>query len=603
MKFAFFAMLGLFAIQASAANATMKGDGSSQNPFQIDDYEDLKAIGKGSYFYSKNYVLASDIDASLSQNESCIDEICNGFMPIGLQKDDAGDTVFTGNIDGKNHTISGLHILYPSQPNLGFVARLKGSIVNLKFDKIEVVGDSAYIGSVAGFSNGHIQNVQVTNGKVQGKDHVGGIAGTYTNTDAIDAVMYNVSYQGDVEGRNDVGGIAGVSEADIINSSVEVNILARKRRIGGIAGENNGNIINGKTKGSIVPLSSEVQLVGGIAGYSMGLISICASSIDLKKSSSFWVDVSPSEAYMDSYRFYMDIGGIAGDNGGRIEFSYANGNIEGQRVIGGIAGTNTGLIENSYAQTDIIGEKTVGGLVGIIAGRSIRTEDSSITTMYGHVSTSYAANTMLRRNRGAYWGGLFGVGKDSICDNSYWDSELSEMNESDGGIGVTTIVSDGGVGLTTAEMKMKASFVGWDTNGYKSETGEFVNVWKFDERKSYPTFNDEFIAMKIKANSLDDNPNGGLVAVAQNRTVASKRSFGALLKNGKIEIHFEIPSAAVVKFSLLDMQGCVVKTQNIGHRAAGLHYEMIDADNLARGNYFGILNVNGKVYEKKMIQK
>ncbi len=591
MKFAFFAILGMLAIQANAANATMKGDGSTQNPFQIDDYEDLKAIGKGSYLYSKNYVLAADVDASISQNESCRGEICNGFMPIGLQKDDAGDTVFTGSINGQNHAISGLHILYPSQPNLAFVSRLKGSIVNLKFDKIEVLGDSEYVASVAGFSNGRIQNVHVTNGKIQGKDHVGGIAGTYTNTDAVNAILYDVSYQGNIEGTNDVGGIAGVSEAEIINATVNVNIQARKRRIGGIVGINKGNIINGQTKGSIVPLTSEVEYVGGIAGYSTGLISICASSIELKKSPSFWFDVSPSEAYMDSYRLHMEIGGIAGDNGGRIEYSYAAGQIEGERVIGGIAGTNTGLIENSYAQTDIIGEKTVGGLVGIIAERSTVTEDLLPIRMRGHVSTSYAANTMLRRNRGEYWGGLIGVGGDSTCDNSYWDSELSKMKVSDSQLSETN-VNNGGVSLTTAEMKMKASFVGWDEN-----------VWKFDEGKSYPTFNDEFIAKKIKESSLDDDPNDGKVAIARSRIIPNKRSFEALLKNGKIEIRFEIPSAAVVNFSLLDMLGRTVKTQNIGRRAAGLHYEMFDAVNLTRGRYVGVLNVNGKVYEKSFLLK
>jgi len=581
MIFAFFAMLGMLAIQANAANAIMKGDGSAQNPFQIDDYEDLKAIGQGNYLYSSSYVLAADIDASLSQKENCDHYSCFGFAPIGMNRDAEGNTDFTGNIDGKNHTISGLYIRYLSDSHLAFIARLNGSVVNLNFDNIEVVSDSGNCASVAGFLNGRIQNVHVTNGKIQGNDHVGGIAGTYTNTDAVNAVLYGVSYQGDIEGTNDVGGIAGVSEAEIINATVDVNIQARERRIGGIVGNNKRNIINGQTKGSIVPLTSEVEYVGGIAGYSTGLISICASSMDLKKSPSFWFDVSPSEAYMDSYRLHMEIGGIAGDNGGRIEYSYAIGKIEGERVIGGIAGSNTGLIENSYAQTDIIGEKTVGGLVGYIAGQYLIAEDSLIKISEGNVSTSYAANTMLRRYNGEYWGGLIGVGSDCTCDNSYWDSELSGMK-----------TSNGGEGLTTAEMMMKSSFVGWDEN-----------VWKFDEGKSYPTFNDEFIAKKIKESSLDDDPNDGRVAVAQSRTIAGKHSFESLIKNGKIEIRFEIPSAAIVKFSLLDIQGRIVETQNLGRRAAGLHYEIFDAENLARGKYFGVLNVNGKVYEKSMLLK
>ena len=50
--FVFSAVLSLFAIQSFAANGTMKGDGSAEKPFQIEDYEDLKAIGKGVYLYS-----------------------------------------------------------------------------------------------------------------------------------------------------------------------------------------------------------------------------------------------------------------------------------------------------------------------------------------------------------------------------------------------------------------------------------------------------------------------------------------------------------------------------------------------------------------------
>ena len=113
MIFAFFAMLGMLVVQANAANATMKGDGSVQNPFQIDDYEDLKAIGQGNYLYSSSYILTADIDATLSQQENCDHYSCFGFAPIGMNRDAEGNTDFTGNFDGKNHTISPsyLHVI------------------------------------------------------------------------------------------------------------------------------------------------------------------------------------------------------------------------------------------------------------------------------------------------------------------------------------------------------------------------------------------------------------------------------------------------------------------------------------------------------------
>ena len=53
-----------------ATNGIMKGDGSVENPWQIADYDDLKAIGKDAYLYSSHYVLTADIDASSYRNEN-----------------------------------------------------------------------------------------------------------------------------------------------------------------------------------------------------------------------------------------------------------------------------------------------------------------------------------------------------------------------------------------------------------------------------------------------------------------------------------------------------------------------------------------------------
>ena len=41
MRLIFGTALALFAVQAFAANGIMKGDGSAEKPFQIEDYEDL----------------------------------------------------------------------------------------------------------------------------------------------------------------------------------------------------------------------------------------------------------------------------------------------------------------------------------------------------------------------------------------------------------------------------------------------------------------------------------------------------------------------------------------------------------------------------------
>ena len=66
------AVLTLLAIQSFAANGTMKGDGSAEKPFEIEDYGDLKAIGSGAYLYSSKYVVTKDIDASAERCSSWI---------------------------------------------------------------------------------------------------------------------------------------------------------------------------------------------------------------------------------------------------------------------------------------------------------------------------------------------------------------------------------------------------------------------------------------------------------------------------------------------------------------------------------------------------
>ena len=174
-------ILSLLAAYSFAANGTMKGEGTIESPFQIEDYEDLKAIGKGAYLYSSAYELTADIDASASAHEMCSDEGgCNGFIPIGKKKDAADSTAFWGTIDGQNHTISNLKIWMPCEDNVGFFYALVGTVKNLKFDRLEVTGDSketAHVGGVAARLIGTIENVHVTNGFVQGEKRIGGIAG------------------------------------------------------------------------------------------------------------------------------------------------------------------------------------------------------------------------------------------------------------------------------------------------------------------------------------------------------------------------------------------------------------------------------------------
>ena len=459
-QFIFTVVLSLFAIHSFAANGTMKGDGSASKPFQIEDYEDLKAIGKGAYLYSSDYVLTKDIDASASKNEMCNEDGCNGFISIGKNKDAADSTVFWGNIDGKNHTINNLTIWLPCENDVAFISYLGGSVSNLKFDRIHVTGrvtESNFVASVAAKQMGSIKNVHVTNGFVQGQNYVGGIVGQGTKRYNDKAVLEDVSFQGDIKGSQRVGGIVGETDMDVAHAEADVNIIILDQDVGGIVGYLTGNVYQSRSSGTIVPWEDDVDDVGGIVGYSKGDINECVSTMDLM--------------HYGFYYFGDKVGGIVG-NGGFVNASYALGSVEGERYVGGIGGSSG--VANSFAMGAVRGDEYVGGLVG-----------------NGTAQYSYAANVV---QGNSHVGGLVGSASDAVV-GSYWNTEISGLD-----------TSAGGTGLTTAKMMKFASFAGWDTLGYDeyvidgtdtcdyyvhlgycySPTGKFIRYWNIDEGKSFP---------------------------------------------------------------------------------------------------------------------
>ena len=454
--------IALFAAHAFAANGSMKGDGSASKPFQIEDYEDLKAIGKGAYLYSSNYVLTKNIDASASKNEMCNEDGCNGFISIGKNKDAADSIIFWGSIDGQNHSISNLNIWLPCENDVAFISYLGGSVTNLNFDHLSVTGrvsESNYVASVAAKLMGSIKNVHVTNGFVQGQNYVGGIVGHATDQYVKEAVFEDVSFQGEVKGSQRVGGIAGQLDMNLERASVDAHVVAMKRDVGGIVGYLTGEVNNSRSMGLIVPSGYPIN-VGGIAGYSKGSIHKCVSTMDLVRY---------------GYAFDEDIGGIVGDNDkGMVTRSYAIGKVEGERSVGGIVGSG-GIVQSSFAMGEVRGKYQIGGVAGA----------------YASIFNSYAANKVLGDS---LVGGLVGYSPDTVF-SSYWNTEISGLD-----------TSAGGTGLSTAKMMKMASFAGWDTLGYDeyivdgtdtciyykdvgacySPTGKFIHYWTIDEGKSFP---------------------------------------------------------------------------------------------------------------------
>lgn len=487
-----------------AANGTMKGDGSTESPFQIEDYEDLKAIGTGNYGYSSNYTMTADIDASASASENCVLKGCHGFVPIGKVFGGTWDSTFSGKFDGKGHTISNLHMWWPKEESTGFFAGIEtGSVENLNFDHANIVGNDETIGVLAGsISGGNVTNVHITNSTVHGYRFIGGIVGQSDRVtvcpqggydcelyDEIDiyTVFDNVSFQGNIYGEAYVGGIVGHSYATrIINSHADV-VLFGETSIGGLVGTLDHTMIkNSYSKGTATPTDSTAKFFGGIVGnLGSGIVSRCFSMMDIRESSGGLLVSNGA-------------GGIVGINTeGTVEESFSMGSIKGKNSVGGLVGDNDQYIRNSFSIGSVQGDSLVGGLVGLngsLCALGTAHNCNAGYTRIGHVDSSYAIGIVQGRK---YVGGLVGVNWSGFADilGCYWNSETS---------GLATSIE--GSPLTTEEMLTLSSFVNWGNIGYdeyevckvdKCEywneatecvcpTGNYIKPWKIEEGKSFP---------------------------------------------------------------------------------------------------------------------
>jgi hypothetical protein len=164
---------------------------------------------------------------------------------------------------------------------------------------------------------------------------------------------------------------------------------------------------------------------------------------------------------------YSIVGGLVGENCGRITTCCSSGTVSGHGYgysVGGLVGVNdrNGSITNCFSSGAVNGSagySFIDGLGGLVGGNS-----GSITNCYssGSVEGQY------------HVGGLVGNNYGSIV-SSFWDVDASG-----------TKVSDGGVGLTTAEMQTVDPFLkaGWDFVG---ETGNGTeDVWTICAGRGYP---------------------------------------------------------------------------------------------------------------------
>lgn len=237
------------------------GDGSTENPYFVRNYEDLSYIGNppesmtGSYSLGANYKQIADIDLSVKN--------ANRWQPIG-----AGSGEFTGTYDGNGYTIYNLKITTPSDDategypenitniaNAGLfsVIGTGGVVRNVILDTVTIdETEATAAGSIAGINKGTIQYCTVRNANITSNaTNIGGIVGTNNGTETgSPARLDRVSFVGTLSGAHNIGGITS-------------NNIA-------------GTIINSYSRGTFNPTDSSAKM-GGIA-YSTTSVSLSSDS-------------------------------------------------------------------------------------------------------------------------------------------------------------------------------------------------------------------------------------------------------------------------------------------------------------------------------------
>ncbi len=260
----------------------------------------------------------------------------------------------------------------------------------------------------------------------------------------------NCHSSADVSDFHLAGGLVSQNEGAIIGSSTSGNVRAMDMSGGLVAVNYEGGLIeNCHATGDVGVVRMQG---GGLVGQNSGIIR------------DSYATGRVSVIIEDFWSFRDGIGGLVGINVGTVEESYATGDVDSQANpdqpgvgTGGLVGMNGGFIFDSYARNSVRGQLVVGGLVGMnYEGFQFGTGEP--IEGGGYIENGFASGVV---EGVADFGGLVGL-NHTIVINSYWNTEISEITE-----------SDGGEGRSTAEMThpyASNTYVDWD----------FAEVWAAD---------------------------------------------------------------------------------------------------------------------------
>lgn len=269
----------------------------------------------------------------------------------------------------------------------------------------------------------------------------------------------------------EVGLFGGVYDGEIINLKLE-DVWIFGQKTGGLVGTNWGVVDGCSVNGTVIGEWS----IGGLIGRNGGIVNNC-----------YAVGTVIGTYY---------VGGLVGWNAGgwdknrnKIRGCYFSGSVAGLWYVGGLLSWNERIVENSYFVGTVFGGGAVGGLIAYNKG--------------GIVSNCYATGVVTGTDYQV--GGLIGQNEGTV-NNAYWDTQAEQQDGVGAHIsGESFFVSinntlkgkkyTSGSEKTTAEMKQKATYIGWN----------FDNTWSIEEGVSYPYLKSLGPAQEVKISRVEKN--------------------------------------------------------------------------------------------------
>ncbi|WP_419847545.1 cadherin-like beta sandwich domain-containing protein [Candidatus Poriferisocius sp.] len=369
--------------------------------------------GPGCPIRCNGYELVTDLDLDTNNNgqPDSGDRYWNdglGWAPMPIY-----NLRYNAVFEGNGHTISGLYMNKPGNMHrVGLFGTTGGgaNVRNLILDGVEVRGGTGHmVAGLVGHNWGTISNVHVSGSVTGGYQDIGLLVGENRGR------VLDSSAKGTVAGDNDVGLLVGENYTDVVRSNASGAATGRYS-VGGLVGKQLGHR-------STVISSSAVATVTGTTSASGG---------------GRW------------------IGGLVGDNDGKIRASMARATVTGSAsAVGGLVGRNTGNVLATYATGSV---DSTGSHIGGLIGQN-----------NAYLKASYS----VARTDG---GGLVGSGSGTVTD-SYWDTVAS---------GTTTSAT--GTGLTTAALTAPSGYTGIyeDWNVDVDGDGRADSPWRFPAGGRYP---------------------------------------------------------------------------------------------------------------------